>query len=66
MTAKTDVVRARCGRSGARGGDGRVGTGVLRIGKEGLCLRLKQALPNAWRQRRAKRVRCTPGLGGAI
>ena len=22
-----------------------------------------QALPNVWRQRRAKRVRCTPGLG---
>ena len=21
-------------------------------------------LPNGWRQRRAKRVRCTPGLGG--
>ena len=26
------------------------------------CVR---AMPNVWRQRRAKRVRCTPGLGSA-
>jgi hypothetical protein len=25
--------------------------------------RRMQAAPNVWRQRRAKRVRCTPGLG---
>jgi hypothetical protein len=40
-----------------------MGTGARRIGNEALRLRRKQALPNVWRQRRAKRVRCTPGLG---
>ncbi len=26
----------------------------------------RQALPNVWHQRRAQRVRCMPGLGGAV
>ena len=34
----------------------------------GLCPRgrMSQRRPNVWRQRRAQRVRCTPGLGGAV